>query len=115
MFILHYSDTQCTAVLYSDCSLQMGQIGAKMKKVTKYIICSNLSGKLVHSTMHIRVCKVYVCHILFIPSLPLPVKTSKRLVGSPPVNHEKVCVCHVFAYSHPTPSPRLVGTPHDRE
>ena len=30
MSILHYSDTQCTAVLYSDCSLQMGQMRPKM-------------------------------------------------------------------------------------
>ena len=30
MSILHYSDTQCTAVLYSDGSLQMGQMAPKM-------------------------------------------------------------------------------------
>ena len=30
MSILHYSDTQCTAVLYSDGSLQMGQTEPKM-------------------------------------------------------------------------------------
>ena len=30
MSILHYSDTQCTAVLYSDGSLQMGQMGPKI-------------------------------------------------------------------------------------
>ena len=29
-FLLHYRDTQCTAVLYSDWSFQMGQIGPKM-------------------------------------------------------------------------------------
>ena len=29
-FLLHYCDTQCTAVLYSDWSLQMGQMGPKM-------------------------------------------------------------------------------------
>ena len=30
MSILHYCDTQCTAVLYSDWSLRMGQMGPKM-------------------------------------------------------------------------------------
>ena len=28
--ILHYCDTQCTAVLHSDWSLRMGQMGPKM-------------------------------------------------------------------------------------
>ena len=30
MSILHYCDIQCTAVLYSDWSLKMGQMGPKM-------------------------------------------------------------------------------------
>ena len=30
MSILHYCNIQCTAVLYSDWSLQMGQMGPKM-------------------------------------------------------------------------------------
>ena len=30
MSILHYCDTQCTVVLFSDWSLKMGQMGPKM-------------------------------------------------------------------------------------
>ena len=35
--ILHYCDTEYTAVLYSDWSLQMGQMGPKMQHLTAII------------------------------------------------------------------------------
>ena len=44
MSILHYCDTQCTAVFYSDWSLQMGQMGPKMTLGTLTVSGDNFPG-----------------------------------------------------------------------
>ena len=44
MSSLYYCDTQCTAVLYSGWSLQMGQMGPKMTQGTLTMSGDNFPG-----------------------------------------------------------------------
>ena len=55
--------------------------------------------------------KVYVCHVLFIPSPPPPVKTSFRSVGSARKSRKNVCLSRFCGFPS-CPLPHIFRPPH---